>query len=40
LGIDQDCGSIEEGKRADLVAVDERGEVQVSVIGGNIAARA
>jgi N-acetylglucosamine-6-phosphate deacetylase len=36
LGIDQDCGSIEEGKRADLVAVDERGEVQVTLIDGRL----
>ena len=34
LGIDHECGSIEEGKRADLVAVDEEGEVRLTVIGG------
>jgi N-acetylglucosamine-6-phosphate deacetylase len=28
LGVDADCGSIEEGKRADLVAVDGRGTVR------------
>lgn len=36
LGVDQDCGSIEEGKRADLVAVDERGEVKVTLVGGRV----
>ena len=34
LGIDGECGSIEEGKRADLVAVDDRGEVQLTIMGG------
>ena len=34
LGIERDFGSIEERKRADLVAVDESGEVQLTVIGG------
>ena len=38
LGIDSDCGSIEEGKRADLVAVNEGGEVQLTLIGGQLAA--
>jgi len=36
LGIDNDCGSIEEGKRADLVAVDERLEVQLTLIDGQV----
>jgi N-acetylglucosamine-6-phosphate deacetylase len=34
LGIDHDCGSIEEGKRADLVAVDDELNVRLVVIGG------
>ena len=34
LGIDDDCGSIQEGKRADLVALDEKGNVRLTVIGG------
>ena len=38
LGIDDECGSIEEGKRADLVAVNERGQVQLTLIGGQVAA--
>lgn len=34
LRIDQDCGSIEEGKRADLVAVDASGNIAFTMIGG------
>lgn len=37
LGIDNECGSIEEGKRADLVAIDEQGDVVLTIIGGAIA---
>jgi N-acetylglucosamine-6-phosphate deacetylase len=37
LGIDQECGSIAEGKRADLVALDQKGEVVLTLIGGEIA---
>ncbi len=37
LGIDQDCGSIEEGKRADLVALDAQGSAVLTLINGAIA---
>jgi len=37
LRIDQQCGSIEEGKRADLVVLDQKGEVVLTLIGGEIA---
>jgi len=37
LGIDDDCGSIDVGKRADLVALDDNGEVALTIIGGEIA---
>jgi len=36
LGIDGDYGSIEEGKRADLVALDEEGKIVLTMIGGAI----
>jgi N-acetylglucosamine-6-phosphate deacetylase len=34
LGINQECGSIEEGKRADLVALNQHGEIEMVLIGG------
>ena len=34
LGVDNECGSIEEGKRADLVAIDEVGNVRLTMVGG------
>lgn len=36
LGIDHDCGSIEEGKRADLVAMDRDGNIQLTMVGGRL----
>ena len=36
LGIKQNCGSIKVGKRADLVALDENGNVKLSLVGGKI----
>lgn len=38
LGLDGSRGSIETGKRADLVALNENGEVVMSMVGGRIAA--
>lgn len=35
LGVDTDCGSIEIGKRADLVALDKN-EVKLTMIGGSL----
>ena len=40
LGMDDDCGSIEEGKRADLVALDDSQNVRLTIIGGRIAFQA
>jgi N-acetylglucosamine-6-phosphate deacetylase len=34
LGIADDCGSIEEGKRADLVGLDADGRVRFTMVGG------
>jgi N-acetylglucosamine-6-phosphate deacetylase len=36
LGIDQDCGSIAESKRADLVALDQDGNVRLTIVGGRV----
>jgi N-acetylglucosamine-6-phosphate deacetylase len=36
LGIETECGSIEEGKRADLVAVDDTWNVRFTMIGGEV----
>ncbi len=36
LGIDKDRGSIEVGKRADLVGLDADGNIAITMIGGNI----
>jgi N-acetylglucosamine-6-phosphate deacetylase len=37
LGVADDCGSIEEGKRADLVGLDDAGQVHLTIIGGRVA---
>ena len=37
LGIENECGTIETGKRADLTAIDENGEVKLTIVGGRIA---
>lgn len=37
LGIENARGSIEAGKRADLVALDENGDVKLTIIGGKVA---
>jgi len=31
------CGSIEEGKRADLTALDADGRVRLTLVGGRVA---
>jgi N-acetylglucosamine-6-phosphate deacetylase len=36
LGLDPVCGSIEPGKRADLVALDQEGDVKLTLTGGHI----
>ncbi len=37
LRIDEECGSIEEGKRADLVALDQDLNVRLTIVGGQVA---
>jgi N-acetylglucosamine-6-phosphate deacetylase len=37
LGIENERGTIEVGKRADLVGLDEKGNVALTIIGGRIA---
>jgi len=37
LGLESLIGSIEVGKRADLVALDREGNVRLSIVGGNVA---
>ncbi|MGB9182340.1 MAG: N-acetylglucosamine-6-phosphate deacetylase [Pyrinomonadaceae bacterium] len=37
LRLEKETGSIEEGKRADLVALDTEGEVRLTLIGGRVA---
>jgi N-acetylglucosamine-6-phosphate deacetylase len=37
LGLDDVCGSIETGKRADLAALDADGRVRLTLVGGHIA---
>ena len=38
LGLNE-CGSIEEGKRADLVALDQAGKVRLTIVGGQVVNR-
>jgi N-acetylglucosamine-6-phosphate deacetylase len=37
LGVAGECGTIEEGKRADLAALDAEGNVRLTLIGGRVA---
>jgi N-acetylglucosamine-6-phosphate deacetylase len=39
LRLDDQCGSIEEGKRADLVALDGDGKVRLTIVGGRVVFR-
>lgn len=37
IGLDEVCGTIEVGKRADMVALDDDGRVRLTIIGGRVA---
>ena len=37
LRLEDECGSIQEGKRADLVALDADGNVRLTIVGGRVA---
>lgn len=37
LRIDNNCGSIAEGKQADLVGIDDSGNVRLTIVGGRVA---
>lgn len=37
LGLEETCGSIEAGKRADLVALDAAGRARLTLVGGRVA---
>jgi len=37
IGQDHECGAIAEGKRADLVALDDQGNVRLTLVGGRVA---
>jgi len=37
IGKEQECGSITVGKRADLVALDDKGNVCLTLVGGRVA---
>jgi N-acetylglucosamine-6-phosphate deacetylase len=39
LGIEDDCGTVEEGKRADLVALDDEFRVRLTIIGGRVVSK-
>lgn len=37
LGVEHQCGSIAEGKRADLTVLDDEGRVRLTMVGGRVA---